>query len=1349
MLGKIVFDGADESKVKQINPNKLNLVQQVSTKEPRLYSTTKEPVLNAAGERMRILAIDCGIKGNIVRYFMTHGVDLLVVPWDYDFSKEKYDGLFISNGPGDPTMCSKTIEQLKVCLTKSTPIFGICLGNQLLALAAGCKTYKMKYGNRGANQPCIDTRTNRCYITAQNHGFAVDSTSMPHGWSEFFVNANDQSNEGIIHQTKPFFSVQFHPEACAGPTDTDFLFKMFLDRVAGNASPVTIAHTPRPAPPQKVLLLGSGGLSIGQAGEFDYSGSQAIKALKEYQCYTVLINPNIATVQTSAGMADRVYFQPVTFDVVKEVIKKERPDSILLQFGGQTALNCGVELYNSGFLKEHNVRVLGTPVEAILATEDREIFSDKLREINEKIATGYPAVTPDEAVACAKKIGYPVILRAAFALGGLGSGFAHDDDSCRKLATTALSSSPQVLVERSMKGWKEIEYEVVRDANDNCITVCNMENFDPLGVHTGDSIVVCPSQTLSNAEYMKLRSVAIKVARHLGIVGECNIQYALDPDSEDYCIIEVNARLSRSSALASKATGYPLAYVAAKLALGEPLPLVRNSVTRTTTACFEPSLDYCVVKFPRWDLNKFRNVAAGLGSSMKSVGEVMAIGRNFQEAMQKAIRMAVPGVNGFEPKGLTSSGVGEFDTDDKIVKELSNPTDRRIFALAAAFEAGYSIEQCFELSRINPWFLARLFGVHTFRKAMGEYPLKKLPSEMLRHAKQEGFSDKQLANAVKGSVSEMDVRARRIELGIKPFVKQIDTLGAEFPAQTNYLYMTYAASESDDRVQIDYTHAGTVRHGPAPVNPDGKQISTVVLGCGAYRIGSSVEFDWCAVSCIRTLRKLGHRSIMVNYNPETVSTDYDECDVLFFEEISLERVLDIYEEEKADGLILSVGGQVPNNLALPLQAANVNILGTAPNMIDSAEDRNKFSRILDNIGVDQPEWREVTSTDDALAFCNRVTYPCLIRPSYVLSGAAMRVVFNDDDLVKFLMKASDVSPDHPVVISKFVEGAKEIEVDAIAKDGVIVNYAIGEHVENAGVHSGDATLMLPAQKLYVETVRRVKRISRAIARELKISGPFNLQLLSKDNEVKVIEANVRASRTFPFVSKTLKVDFIEIATRIMAGVDVQPAQISLLDLDYVSIKAPMFSFTRLLGADPVLGVEMASTGEVATFGEDKYEAILTSMRAANFKVPKRNVFLCIGPLQAKLEFLNSVKELIDCGLTIYCSQGTYDFYTSRNIPVTLLHKPSTNLEPNVKSYISEGKVDLVINIRDSKADSGSLTDGYHIRRTAVDFSVCLLTDVKLASLICAAMHRRHNGHVSQLKAWDEFGHQPGHVKMQS
>ena len=1137
---------------------------------------------------------------------------------------------------------------------------------------------------------------------------------------------------------------------------------------------MTIAYAPPPPTVQKVLLLGSGGLSIGQAGEFDYSGSQAIKALQEMRCkvapraqkvpgsqpahaatrrsrgppacaglprkesrrsrpeeadplpltpcfllQVVLVNPNIATVQTSEGMADRTYFLPVTLDMVRQVIEKERPDSILLQFGGQTALNCGIELMRAGVLDKYNVRVLGTPVDAIIATEDREIFSQKLVEINEKIAMGFPAVNMKEACTAAKKIGYPVIIRAAFALGGLGSGFADNEAELKELVEKAFANSPQVLVEKSMKGWKEIEYEVVRDSQDNCITVCNMENFDPLGIHTGDSIVVAPSQTLSNTEYYKLRSVAIKVARHLGIVGECNIQYALDPNSEDYCIIEVNARLSRSSALASKATGYPLAYVAAKLALGQALPVIRNSVTKTTTACFEPSLDYCVVKFPRWDLNKFNRVTAGLGSSMKSVGEVMSIGRSFQEAMQKAIRMATPGVLGFQPPPKDSAAHMSME---KISHELSNPTDMRMYALSQAFAHGESVDSIFEKTKINPWFLYKLQEINQTRELLTSRAGETMTTDLMRFAKQQGFCDAQIGECV-GS-TEMEVRACRKALGVLPVVKQVDTLAAEFPAQTNYLYMTYHGDKND----------------PVVLAPEiAKSKGTVVLGCGAYRIGSSVEFDWCAVNCVRTLRKLGKKAIVINYNPETVSTDYDECDLLYFEEISLERVLDIYEQEQASGLIVSVGGQVPNNLALPLEAHGVNILGTPPANIDMAEDRNKFSSILDKIGVDQPEWGEVSTTENAKEFCRRVGYPCLIRPSYVLSGAAMKVCFNDTDLTKFLQLACSVSGDNPVVISKFIEGAKEIEVDAVAHNGKVLNYAIGEHVENAGVHSGDATLILPAQKLFVETVRRAKRITRQIAMELNISGPFNLQLLAKENDVKVIECNVRASRTFPFVSKTLKVNFIELATKAMVmpqGTYVAPAQISLLDLEYVGVKAPMFSFTRLAGADPVLGVEMASTGEVATFGEDKYDAILTSMMASGFKVPERNVFLCIGPLHCKLEFLPSARELLELGLTLYCSQGTYDFYKGHGLAVKLLHKPSAQKQPNVESYLAEAKLDLVINVRDTHADDGSITDGYTIRRKAVDFSVCLLTDIKLSILIISAMARKK---VPVIKAWDQFG----------
>ncbi|EOD21046.1 carbamoyl phosphate synthetase [Emiliania huxleyi CCMP1516] len=1377
MLGKIVPAGAAESSVPQVNPNDLNLVAEVSLKEPRLFVSHAPPRQGKDGKRMRILAIDCGIKANIIRYFMSKGVELLLVPWDYDFSGEAFDGLFISNGPGDPTQCQKTIGYLRALIERADapPVFGICLGNQLLALAAGCTTFKMKYGNRGANQPCIDTRTGRCYITAQNHGFAVDPASIPQGWEQFFVNANDATNEGIIHKTRPFFSVQFHPEACAGPTDTDFLFEMFLRRVHGEHAEVTVSYRQPTIPARKVLLLGSGGLSIGQAGEFDYSGSQAIKALKEMRCEVVLINPNIATVQTSEGMADRVYFLPVTPDVVRSVIERrpplsppaghplpppprpspsplspaarlrvtnftwERPDGILLQFGGQTALNCGVALDKNGVLAEFGVRVLGTPVEAIIATEDREIFNAKLTEINERIAEGYPASTVDDAVAMAAKIGFP-----SLPIGGLGSGFAHDEESARALATQALINSPQVLVERSMKGWKEIEYEVVRDCNDNCIT------------------------TLSNAEYMKLRSVAIKVARHLGIVGECNIQYALNPQSEEYCIIEVNARLSRSSALASKATGYPLAYVAARLAMGENLPSVRNSVTKTTTACFEPSMDYCVVKFPRWDLNKFKGVSAGLGSAMKSVGEVMSIGRNFQEAMQKAIRMAAPGMLGFQP--LTT-----FESDEAINAVLSNATDQRVDALAAAFERGDSVASIEAATKINPWFLCKLHTIHLLRKHLQKRTLQTITAEEMLLAKQQGFSDKQIAIAL-GGADDVAVRRHRKELGVLPVVKQIDTLAAEFPAQTNYLYMTYNGTMSDQPVR---------KSGVFRLNHEAP--STMVLGCGAYRIGSSVEFDWCAVSCIRTLRKLGHRAIMVNFNPETVSTDYDECDELYFEEISTERVMDIYEHEAAFGVIVSVGGQTPNNLALPLEAAGANILGTKPSDIDKAEDRNKFSSILDQIGVDQPDWREMSSIADAKAFCNSAGYPCLIRPSYVLSGAAdegrllgtnllgaaMKVVFSDSDLERFLAVACEacVSPDHPVVISKFIEGAKEIEVDAVACEGTVLNYAIAEHVENAGVHSGDATLVLPAQKLFVETVRRVKRISRQIASELKISGPFNLQLLAKDNEVKVIEANVRASRTFPFSSKTLKAgshpsrgqgggERRSYRLWVMVGSNPPAMRISLLDNEYVGIKAPMFSFTRLVGApphpavaaaavaaaaaaarrescaDPVLGVEMASTGEVATFGEDAYDAILTSMISTGFRIPQRSVFLCLGPLEAKMAFLPEARCLISMGLRVSCSQGTYDFYKSRGLDVHLMHKPLSKTQPNIEDAIKSGEMDLVINVRDSKADDDSKTDGFLIRRAAVDSSVCLLTDIKLATLITEAIHRRKP---INIKAWDEFG----------
>jgi len=1147
----------------------------------------------------------------------------------------------------------------------------------------------MKYGNRGANQPCIDTRTGRCYITAQNHGFAVDPASIPQGWEQFFVNANDATNEGIIHKTRPFFSVQFHPEACAGPTDTDFLFEMFLRRVHGEHAEVTVSYRQPTIPARKVLLLGSGGLSIGQAGEFDYSGSQAIKALKEMRCEVVLINPNIATVQTSEGMADRVYFLPVTPDVVRSVIERERPDGILLQFGGQTALNCGVALDKNGVLAEFGVRVLGTPVEAIIATEDREIFNAKLTEINERIAEGYPASTVDDAVAMAAKIGFPVIMRAAFALGGLGSGFAHDEESARALATQALINSPQVLVERSMKGWKEIEYEVVRDCNDNCITVCNMENFDPLGVHTGESIVIAPSQTLTDDEYHMLRTTAIKVVRHLGIVGECNIQYALDPHSNDYCIIEVNPRLSRSSALASKATGYPLASVAAKLALGNLLPDLTNSVTLSTTACFEPSLDYVVTKVPRWDLSKFDRVSREIGSAMKSVGEVMAIGRTWEESLQKALRMTDPAIAGYQPHD-------EFvaESEEELNRSLQVPTDTRIYAIAEAMKRGYSVDRIQSLTAIDPWFLWKLKRINDMGQILSEYTPKTLPAGTVLQAKKSGFSDAQVAKLT-GS-TELEIRALRKAMGVTPFVKQIDTMAAEFPAATNYLYMTYNGDEHD----LDFEDKGTM-----------------VIGSGVYRIGSSVEFDWCSVSAIRALRQLGKKSVMVNYNPETVSTDFDECDRLYFEELSLERVLDVYEQEGCEAAIVSVGGQIPNTLALKMGSTGVNVAGTSPTMIDTAEDRNKFSALCDRVGIDQPEWQLLTSQEDALAFCSRVGYPCLVRPSYVLSGAAMNVAYSEGELTGFLTEATQVSKEHPVVVSKFIENGREIDVDAVARDGKVLLHAVSEHVENAGVHSGDASLMLPPQTLDSADVAKVEEITHKLAAALEITGPFNMQLIAKDGEVKVIECNLRASRSCPFSSKVMGVNFIETATKAMVGAPIDERAPEPPD-NYVGVKVPMFSFQRLKGADPSLGVEMASTGEVACFGPDRHDAFLKAMLSTGMKLPKKNILVS---MQERLfaEAVPAVRKLQELGYTLFATKKTSAYLEEQGVPVTMLNYAEDGVEPCIDDYIQRGDIELVLMF--SNQFSQNILTNYAIRRLAVDFGVPLITNVQVAQLLADSL----------------------------
>ena len=1068
---------------------------------------------------------------------------------------------------------------------------------------------------------------------------------------------------------------------------------------------------------KKVLLLGSGALKIGEAGEFDYSGSQALKALREEGIETVLINPNIATVQTSEGVADQIYFLPVQPYFVEEVIKKERPDGILLSFGGQTALNCGVELYRNGILDKYNVKVLGTPVQAIIDTEDRELFVEKLDEIGVKTIKSEACENMEQARKAAAELGYPVIIRAAYALGGLGSGFADNEEELVKIAEKAFSFSPQVLVEKSLKGWKEIEYEVVRDRYDNCITVCNMENFDPLGIHTGESIVIAPSQTLTNSEYHKLRALAIKIIRHIGIVGECNVQYAFDPQSEDYRVIEVNARLSRSSALASKATGYPLAFVAAKLGMGYGLFELKNSVTKTTSAFFEPALDYVVCKIPRWDLSKFRGVDKELGSSMKSVGEVMAIGRNFEEAIQKGLRMIGQGMHGFvENKEL------EIEDIDAALRE---PTDKRVFVISKAMHKGYTVDQIHELTKIDKWFLEKLQHIIDIDEDMKKCNINTLDKELLRTAKVYGFTDFQIARAV-GLEDELKlmrkaslvVRNRRKNYGILPVVKQIDTLAAEYPAQTNYLYVTYAGVKSDITFEND-------------------KRSIIVLGSGAYRIGSSVEFDWCGVQALNTIRKEGYRSVMINYNPETVSTDYDMCDRLYFDELTFERVMDIIDLEQPNGVIVSTGGQIPNNLAVLLDEQHVPILGTKAQDIDNAEDRAKFSQMLTNNGINQPEWSALTSMDDIDRFIERVGFPVLVRPSYVLSGAAMNVCSNEDELKRFLQLAANVSEDHPVVVSKFIEHAKEIEMDAVAKNGEVIAYAISEHIEFAGVHSGDATIQFPPQKLYVETVRRCKRVGRQIAKELHINGPFNIQFMARDNDILVIECNLRASRSFPFVSKVLKINLIELATRVMLGLPVEKPSKNLFDLDYVGIKASQFSFNRLQKADPVLGVDMSSTGEVGCLGDDTNTALLKSMLSVGHRIPKKNILLSTGGAKQKVAMLDAAKMLIDHGYKLYATGGTSKFLNENGIENTHVLWPSEEGdEPKALDLLHNHTIDMVVNIP-KNLTSSELTNGYKIRRAAIDLNVPLITNARLASAFIYAFCTTKLEDIG-IKSWSEY-----------
>ncbi|XP_061648850.1 carbamoyl-phosphate synthase [ammonia], mitochondrial isoform X3 [Phyllopteryx taeniolatus] len=1236
VLGKIEFDGQP---VEIADPNQKNLIAEVSTKESKVFGR---------GNPVKVVAVDCGIKHNIIRLLVKRGAEVHLVPWDQDLLSLSYDGLFISNGPGDPSLAEALIHNVRKVLEsdRPQPVFGICMGNQITALAAGAKSYKLPMGNRGQNQPVLNLMTGQAFITAQNHGYGIDSESLPPGWSPLFINANDGTNEGIMHNTKPVFTAQFHPEAKGGPTDTEFLFDTFMALIKKGKDANIVSVMPKKpcisprVQVSKVLVLGSGGLSIGQAGEFDYSGSQAVKAMKEENLKTVLMNPNIASVQTNeigTKQADSVYFLPVTSQFVTDVIKAERPDGILLSMGGQTALNCGVELFQQGVLDQYGVKVLGTPVESIMATEDRQIFAEKLKEINEKIAPSMAVESVCDALKAAEQIGYPVMLRSAYALGGLGSGLCANKEKLAETANKALAMSSQILVEKSMLGWKEVEYEVVRDVADNCVTVCNMENFDPLGIHTGDSIVVAPSQTLSNEEYHMLRETAIKVVRHLGIVGECNIQYALHPSSLEYCIIEVNARLSRSSALASKATGYPLAFVAAKLALGIPLPAIKNSVSEKTTACFEPSLDYIVTKIPRWDLDRFQGMSSEIGSAMKSVGEVMAVGRTFEESMQKALRMCHPSVDGFMPRLPLKKA---WTNTQNLQQELAVPSSTRIFSIAKALHSGMSVDQIHQLTAIDMWFLYKLQRIAQLEQHLANYKSLSVPKSLLLRAKQEGFSDRQLGLIL--GITEGAARQMRLSHGIRPWIKQIDTLAAEYPTKTNYLYCTYHGEEHD----LDF-----------------QDQSIMVLGCGPYHIGSSVEFDWCAVSSIRALRQMGRKTVVVNHNPETVSTDFDECDRLYFEELTLERILDITQQESCSGTIVSVGGQIPNNLAAPLHLNGVNILGTSPLQIDRAEERSVFSQILDDLGVAQAPWKALNSLEDAFAFANQVGYPCLLRPSYVLSGSAMNVAHGEEDMRRFLKEATQVS--------------------------------------------------------------QVKMVTQNIAHAFEISGPFNTQFLVKGNNVMVIECNLRASRSFPFVSKTIGVDFINVATKVMVGEPVDEASLPSLErpiipVDYVGIKAPMFSWPRLRDADPVLRCEMASTGEVACFGPNIYSAFLKAMLSTGFKLPQKGILIGIQH-SFRPNFLATAHQLKEDGFKLYATESTSAWLCANDVPATPVAWPTkgqTSL-PSIKSLISEGHIDLVVNLPTN--NTRHLKDNFLIRRMAVDHGVPLITNYQVAKLFAEAI----------------------------
>jgi carbamoyl-phosphate synthase large subunit/carbamoyl-phosphate synthase small subunit len=1245
-LGKIVQDRDDPEKIQYQDPNLRNLCAETGVKSPVYYEGTGN---------FKVILVDFGVKNSIIRSLLDRSLSVLVVPWNYDYRSEQFDGIMLSNGPGDPRLMETSINILKKQMKKEdiVPIFGVCMGNQVLGCAAGGKIYKLSYGNRGHNQPVVDITSGKCYVTTQNHGYAIDSKTLPADWESFFINLNDHSNEGIRHVTKPYFSCQFHPEAVGGPWDTRYLFDIFFRDVVnckyffGKKSMLKlienpqftllpgqqiIDHTNTENRPYKmeffekrkrvrsVLIIGSGPLQIGQAGEFDYSGCQAIIAMKEEKIKTILVNPNIATVQTRAeGMADKVYLVPLTIEALTDIIEKERPEGLLLGFGGQTALNLGIRLDKLGILTRFNVKVLGTPISTIEDTEDRDLFNKRLTEVNEPIAKSRAATNVKEALRAAREIGYPVICRAAYALGGLGSGFAENDQELTDLCTESFIYSTQVLIEKDLRGWKELEYEVVRDAYDNCITPAALENINPMGIHTGESMVVTPLMTITDDEHFYLRRKAIKIVRHLGVVGECNIQFALNPRSHEVYVIEVNARLSRSSALASKATCYPLAYIAAKIALGHPLPKIPNIVTSITTSFFEPSLDYIVIKIPRWDLTKFNGVSRKIGSMMKSVGEIMSIGRSFEEAFQKGLRMVNPNVQGFYFGPESKSR--EFFKDDKyIIDELKNPTDNHIFCIFQALYQGWSVESISILNKMDQWFLSKLERIVQIHKRLEKYSLADLPLILLKDAKQAGFSDKQISLIINSN--EMHVREHRKKLNIIPSVKKIDTLGGEFPCVSNNLYLTYNGFKDE----IDYENQS--------------QKGVIVVGSGCYRIGSSVEFDWCGVELIREIREsLMVPTIMINNNPETVSTDHTTCDKLYFEEISLERVLDIYEKENPIGIVLSFGGQFPNNLAIPLAENGVKLLGTSANSIDMAEDRAKFSQLCHDLEIHQPEWTEFCDINKGLEFATKVGFPVILRPSYVLSGAAMRLVYNEEEFVQMLIKACDVSPDKPVVISKYIEDAMEVDFDGVALNGDILVYAISQHIESAGIHSGDSSLIIPAPDIKKDQREKIINITSSLTKNLNVNGPFNIQFLYKDKTFQVIEMNLRASRSFPFISKVLGINFMNISAKVLLDEEnAQPIECDqdAMNLKYTGVKCPKFSFKRLAGSDPILGLEMASTGESGCIGSDPFEALLKSLMSTDIEIPEYGNIIIICEMERALKnYSLFFKYLVYKGYSFY------------------------------------------------------------------------------------------------------------------